>query len=68
MIALGVPRTPIADLERQRVLARVYALLIRLANEKDNTLSGNLGEETEKALEQTPTQVEACSDQFYLEF
>ena len=47
---------------RRQVLARVYALLIRLADETDNALSGNFGEETEKALEQTPTQVEACND------
>jgi hypothetical protein len=50
-----------ANLRRQ-ALASVYALLIRLLDEKDNALSGNFGEETEKALEQTPTQVEACDD------
>ncbi len=62
MIALGVPNIPIDDVERRRVLAKVYALLIRLADENDNALSGNFGEETEKALEQTATKVEACDD------
>ncbi len=47
---------------RRQVLASVYALLIRLVDEDDNALSGNFGEETEKALEQTPNRTEACHD------
>ncbi len=61
MRVLGAPPTIIDDLERRQLLARVYALLIRLADEKDNALSGNFGEETEKAPEQTSTQVVACN-------
>ncbi len=58
----GASPPPIDESTRRRVLAKVYVLLIRLADEKDNALSGNFGEETEKALQQTPTQVEACND------
>ncbi len=50
-----------ADLRRQ-ALGRVYALLIRLVDEKDNALSGNFGEVTEKALRQTPTEQEVRDD------
>ncbi len=55
-------RQPAEASLRRQVLASVYALLIRLADEKDNALSGNFGEETEKALQQTPEQAEACDD------
>ena len=68
MISDGVPAIPIDNADRIRVLAKVYALLLRLADKNDNALSGNFGEETEKALEQTPTEVEACNDQFYPQF
>lgn len=46
---------------RKVILAKIYALLLSLADEKDNALSSNFGEKTEKALKQTPTQVEACN-------
>ncbi len=62
MITVGTQLKPIDNHEGQRALAQVYALLLQLADEKDNALSGNFGEETEKALEQTPTQVVACND------
>ncbi len=62
MISTGVPPIPTDDADRPRVLAKVYALLLRLADEYDNALSGNFGEETEKAPQQTPTEVEACND------
>jgi hypothetical protein len=49
---------------RRRALAKVYALLIRLAeeNNKQTALPDNFGEETGKAEEQTPTLTEACDD------
>jgi hypothetical protein len=47
MIPVGVPLTPIDNTERRRALAKVYALLLRLAdNEKQTVDSGNLGGET----------------------
>jgi hypothetical protein len=62
MSPTGIPPMPIDDAERRRALAKVYELLLRVADKNDNALSGNFGEETEKALEPTPTQVEACND------
>lgn len=52
------------EIIRRRALAKVYALLIRLAEEKEKqtALPGNFGEETGKAVEQTPTDVETCND------
>jgi hypothetical protein len=49
---------------RRRALGEVYALLIRLAEEKEKqtALPDNFGEETGKAEAQTPTEVETCND------
>lgn len=52
------------EIIRRRALGKVYALLIRLAEEKEkqNALPDNFGEETGKAEVQTPTGVETCND------
>jgi hypothetical protein len=52
------------EIVRRRALAKVYALLIRLAAEKEKQTAhpDNFGEETGKAEEQTPTVVETCND------
>jgi hypothetical protein len=53
-----------SEMIRRRALGKVYALLIRLAEEKakQTALPDNFGEETGKAEEQTPTVVETCND------
>jgi hypothetical protein len=52
------------EIARRRALAKVYALLIRLGQEKEKqtALPDNFGEETGKAEAQTPTVVETCND------
>ena len=58
------PNLPDPEVIRRRALGKVYALLIRLAEEKEKqtALPDNFGEETGKAEEQTPTCAEACND------
>jgi len=49
---------------RRRALAKVYALLIRLADEEENqtALPDHFSEETGKADEQPTTEMEACNE------
>jgi hypothetical protein len=49
---------------RRRTLEKVYALLIRLAEEKENqtALPDHFSEETGKADEQPTTEMEACNE------
>jgi hypothetical protein len=53
-----------SEILRRRALGKVYALLIRLAEEKSKqtALPDNFGEETGKAEAQTPTGVETCNE------
>jgi hypothetical protein len=47
---------------RRRALAKVYALLMQLSEEKQTALPEHFGEQTGKAEEKTPTEVEASDD------
>ncbi len=48
-ISIGILPTSIDDAERRQLLAKIYELLLRLGDEKDDALSGKIGEEMHKA-------------------
>jgi hypothetical protein len=59
-------KPPDHEAERRRALAKVYALLIRLAEEKQTAHPDNFGEETGKADDTTtPTGVKANDKKLY---
>lgn len=59
-----IPSPADPQLVRRRALAKVYILLVRLAEEKEKQTAhpDNFGEQTGKAEEQTSTEVETCDD------